>query len=206
MLVGQMSDQGKAPKSKEAIRSRLEKISQTANVKRESGPNREGAGADGQVVIGSFYDRSLGKKLQAELSSRGLFSESITRARKFVVLVDHSDVKEAGEIYQVFREQHPDPRPVHAHRRYDFLIFGAVIGFTFAVLGFFAKDCAVGIEFLLLPVALGATGGHLLDQLGGLLTPSKTHWAAFSIWTFSLVVAILAMTFCLMQLLPALVE
>ena len=101
-----MSNQGKPPKTSNAIRSKLASISKTAEVVRHSGPINAKNQLDRQIIVASFFDHQLGRKFQRELTRCGHFSKSLISERKLVITVDSQDSQSASALSEKFRAQH----------------------------------------------------------------------------------------------------
>ena len=185
-----MKDQGKPPKSANAIRAQLKSIKQTANVVRQKGPVDEETQTGRQVTVASFFDHKLGRRFQKELSSSGLFSDSAVRGRKLEITVDYSDVKVASQASEKFRAQFPDRQHVKHSARYDCLIFGSLIGLVVGmVFGFGTKDEIGAIAFAITVTGIFAAIGHLLDRAK--MSAIQNH--KLGLWEFLVFVALIGM-------------
>ena len=196
-----MKDEGKPPKSANAIRAQLESIKQTANVVRKKGPVNEDTRTESRVIVASFFNHQLGRKFQSELSRRGLFSGSSFRNRKLEISVDYSDVKIASMASEEFRAQFPDHRHTGDSSRFDCLIFGGLIGMAIAmVFATGADDKAGAASFAITITGICAAIGHLLDRS----MMSAIQKRKLGLWEFLVAVGILAMIVIATQGLPRL--
>jgi len=196
-----MNDQGKPPKSADAIRSQLESIRRTAGVVRQQGPINEQNQDSREIVVASFYDHHLGRKFQNELRSRGLFSSASIENRKLVISVDYPDAKIAGEVSTKFRALNPDRRHAVDSSRYDWMIFGGLIGLAIGIV--FAIDAdnrAYAVAFVLAVTGICSAAGHLVDRTN--LAEAKKR--RLGLWEFLVFVGILGMVVIATQALPLL--
>lgn len=101
------------------------------------------------------------------LARRALFSKSKVSARKFIATVDYADVQTASAIYMDFRNKHLDRPDQLAPARYDYSIFGTVIGIAVSLAFVFgANHQTAKIAFGFAPGYVFAAFGHLSDRAG----------------------------------------
>ena len=181
---------GKPPKTTSQIRSKLESIRNSTGTTQQAGPLNDQTREGQQIVLASFVNHRLGKQLKKELTQCKLFPETYVRQRKLFITVDHSDAETAILISKRFRERHPDRRDPRESARYDYLIFGTLIGFAIAVAFTAGSGNTVdGLSFGLATVGIFGAAGHLL----GRVRARKTH---FDLWGMLVLVAIIGMLIC----------
>lgn len=199
-----MKDEGKAPKTSQAIRSRLGNISESANVKREQGPYVDSNGTDRQVVVASFFNRRLGQQFQSVLSRNGIFSESVSNNQQLTITVDYEDVQAATLLTQKFLSENPDARPKHMGARFDWLIFGGMLGFVVGLIfGVASQDAVASAQFIVALTTGCAAAGYLLDSL---VRFNRNQTIIFGLWVLMLLVFSVAMAVVAIQALPALLR
>ena len=195
-----MKHKGKPPKSSGQIRTKLESISETAGVVRPSGPANDGAQGSRQFVVASFFDHQLGRQFQRELTRSELFSESVVSARKLVISVDYADVQIASAISEKFRNKYPDRQDQLASNRYDYMIFGIVVGVSISMIFIAgAKDPMANAAFCLASSGFFGASGHLVDRVAN----PKT---ALGLWDLFVLVAIIGTAISAFNGLPALLN
>jgi len=195
-----MNSNGKPPKTTSQIRSKLESIRSSTGAAQQIGPLNDQTNGSQQIVLASFFNHELGKQLQKELTQKKLFPETYVRWRKLFITVDRSDLATAILISGTFRKRHPDRRNSRESARYDYLIFGMLIGFAFAVVFVTgSRNLANGISFVLATVGIFGAAGHLIGRARN----RNTH---FDLWNMLILVAIIGMLISLIRILPAILR
>jgi len=191
----------KPPKSAGQIRSSLESIHKTAEVKTESGPLNAGFGADYQITIGSFLDRDVALDFQQKLSQEGIFSKLDSARQESRVAVDDEDRHRANELFQLHRRLHPNLRPKGNSRRFDFLIFGIGIALTVSfILVVEQWDHPLALTIPLTFGAIGASLGHVIDRVR--MRYQRTGRLGVGVWEFLVLATIPAIIALASKMLP----
>ncbi len=200
-------EQGKPPKSKESIRSSLnalrKKDEQGAVLKKpsHSGPMINGFSASHQITAGTFHDVDIAKQFQALLMRAGIFSKMHSSRHGSIVMVDAEDSQKAAEIFIEHKKENPDRPVVGSNRRFDYLIFGVLIGITFGIvlLGNEYKHPMAYLVFATF-LAIGASVGHLFDRLR--IRYRKTGQLKVGVWEFLIIATLPALFALVFTFLP----
>lgn len=159
--------EGKPAKSAATISKALHALRppKESNQNNERGPLIDGFQADYPITAASFHDPEMAKKFQSYLSQCNIFSKLVIRDGGAAIVVDAEDSRKAAEIFKTTRQQFPNIKPKRLSQRYDFLIFGILIGVTLSltlVANVWHHPSAkiVWITFC----AIGALVGHLCDR------------------------------------------
>ena len=173
------SFEGKPAKSASTIRSALESLhsasesSESPKKNNAQGPLIDGFQADFPITVTTFYDSEMAKTFQQRLTKEGIFSKLISGTDGWQIIVDAEDSQKAARIYKDTRTEFPNTKPARLSKRFDFMIFGFLMGLTSSII----LTANVTLTPLVIAVAVtlcffGALFGHLADRF---MTQRSTH-------------------------------
>lgn len=199
---------GKQPKSEADIRSSLESIAGRAKRSDESnrsaidqkpGPLIDGLPANYHIVAGTFRDHDIATSFQELLGKNNIFSERAKSRQGIQIVVDAEDRHRAAELFQEHHQQFPDRRPKYISLRYDYTVFGIIMGLALSLIFFDPKELTrfSNTMFVIVPITfatfLGLIG-HVFDRLR--VQRRRTGKLSIGIWEF-LILAMLPVIFIL---------
>ena len=188
---------GKPPKSADAIRAKLELLKASSDQRLKQMPAiGEGFQSEHPLLIGTFHDRSLAIQLQRRLREDDIYSDLKKHRRQTMVTIDYSDSEKAVPIAEDFRRTYPDSVPLNSNRRIDGLFFGSAIGLTAGGCLAATFMTAEGIGLSLTFLAIGGLLGHSIDRK----RTRKMAEGTFSMWDFLVFVAAIGLTIVMVQL------
>ena len=199
------SNSGKPPRDGQTIRSALDSIRSGREPDRTPGPAADGMRADEQYNIATFHDQEIGRSFQRALSKAGVMSDSVIRRGKLEVYIDFEDGQRAGAILDEHRTRFPDKPLKGLRRRFDYLIFGVLIGVTVGI--FFLLNARQSRLIYSAPVAFGLAGGlsgHLIDRLRGHYR--RTGRLQFGIYEFLVLAMLPGIVAFLTYIMPRLIH
>lgn len=189
------------PKSGKQIRSTLNSIHNKAEVEPHSGALRNGPSAHAPFNVGMFLDLTLARDFQKQLREAGVFSKTEKRGKETAVIVDEEDRKIANEIFQQHRSLHPNRRPTGAARRFDFMIFGLIVGLTLGIV--FVMDAwqhRLSFTIPLTFTSIGGLLGHFYDRMLG--RHRQTGKWGIGVWEFLIIASVPALILLAVKLVP----
>lgn len=160
-------NEGKPVKSTSTIRAALEALRPEESDKkiRERGPLFDGYRSDYPITVATFHDPEMAKRFQKRLSEKNVYSKLVSGFAATNIIVDAEDSTKAAEIFKATRSEFPNHKPKRLSRRFDYLIFGILMGATLSLtlvvnVMHHRLAATVPIAFCI----IGALLGHLIDR------------------------------------------
>lgn len=200
-----LEDQGKRPKSADSIRASLQSIQASQKDDTSAGPLAKGLEPMDQLVVQSFKNYDVGRQFQQRLMDNGVMTTGKRHRGEYQVMVDYEDRDAASAILREHMKSNPDVLPIGYNCRYDFLIFGLIIGLTLGVL--LVLDVYNASEDMLIAVSFaicGAVCGHLVDRV--ILQVRRTNQLQIGMREFLLTATLPALIIAVSRIVSLLVS
>lgn len=187
------------PKSDATLRNALHAVRSSTAREHQAGGHRSGLAGDFPISVASFHERSVANQFQDLLAEHRIYSQIKKKHKVWHVIVDREDQPIASRLYVENKNAFPNRVHASASLRFDYLIFGIVIGITLGAIALLVlwpevKAFSAASAF----IAICGLTGHLMDRIR--VRQLRTGKAMLGLWELLILTTIPCLMYLVCQI------